>query len=131
MSDYRVYEQNNRYATHPVDPKKCRKRMFKAYSAYQCSRPAVVEEEGYGWCRQHAPSAAKARDNARMAQLDEQSRVSRYRMKQDRLEREIVTAALNWYAGVDGGTSLLNGACHALQAHLAESPRVTETAATG
>lgn len=30
----------------------------------QCARKAVVEENGYGWCNQHAPSAEKARQDA-------------------------------------------------------------------
>lgn len=35
----------------------------------QCSRIATIREDGKVWCKQHAPSAKKARDEARYKKM--------------------------------------------------------------
>ena len=44
------------------------------WSSHQCSRKVAVQEEGHGWCRQHAPSAQKKRDEAREAKYQAEQR---------------------------------------------------------
>ena len=39
----------------------CAQPFWQTYSGSACSRDGVVEEDGDWWCRQHAPSAVKAR----------------------------------------------------------------------
>lgn len=40
---------------------------------YQCSRRPTVTEHGYGWCKQHAPSAVEARRAASNAKYEADS----------------------------------------------------------
>lgn len=122
MGDYRVYTPDARWGDHPVDRGKCRKRMHGEgyYRASQCTRKAVVEEEGYGWCKQHAPSAAKARQDATSAKWAAQRKRSAYLTKQARLEHDIVTAAMNWGDNGKGDGPLME-AYQALRKHLTES----------
>jgi len=47
------------------DPERCAASVSEGFWRYQCSRKVSVTEAGYGWCRQHAPSAVKARCEAR------------------------------------------------------------------
>ena len=39
----------------------CAATVVNNWNRYPCSRNGVVEEDGKWWCRQHAPSAVKAR----------------------------------------------------------------------
>ena len=40
---------------------RCQQRVFADYHLHQCTRKGVVGEEGKVWCKQHLPSAVKAR----------------------------------------------------------------------
>lgn len=116
----------------PVDTTKCRKRIWSGAPAWystQCTRKAVLWEEGYGWCKTHAPSTAKAKEDARKAERDRQNRESRYRAKTEQLERDIVTAALEMHRNSNLDTAQevalvgnLRRACDALEAHLKAEP---------
>lgn len=120
MADYRVYTPVSR-DTYPVDMEKCRKSMYGiGYGRSQCARKAVVEEEGYGWCKQHAPSAVKAQQDAKSAKYAAQRKRSDYLTKQARLEHDVVTAAMNWGDHGKGDGPLME-AYQALRKHLTES----------
>ena len=49
-----------------MDPNRCCESVpvRGSWGYVQCSRRAVVHEDGKGYCRQHAPSAVKAREEA-------------------------------------------------------------------
>jgi len=55
------------------DPKRCHAMVMArpGWYKYQCARRGVVEEDGQLWCKQHAPSAVKARADARTLKYEE------------------------------------------------------------
>lgn len=51
-----------------TDPAFCsHSALFGGYHLRQCSRKVSLTENGRGYCKQHAPSVEKARDDARQA----------------------------------------------------------------
>ena len=54
---------------------RCEKRVsdFTGWHQRQCSRRFTVTEDGQNWCKQHAPSTVKAKDNARRATIERHS----------------------------------------------------------
>lgn len=115
-----IYVADDRRDRTPVDLAKCRKRMFGSWHADQCSRRAVVEEDGYGWCKQHAPSTSKARADARTAKWDRFFAEGEWNRHKADLEQVLVDAALAWHGGSSEDLfDALASACQALKAHLA------------
>ncbi len=55
----------------------CNKQIWEPRGTgfHPCSRKGVIEEDGRHWCRQHAPSAVKARQEKSDARYDEQWRL--------------------------------------------------------
>lgn len=57
--------------------RRCAKVMhgqYRGYGGSRCMRAGVVEEGGKWWCKQHAPSAVKARRDASNARYSEETR---------------------------------------------------------
>lgn len=63
-----------------VDLSRCRAQVYEQVSRNfsQCARRASVQEEGLGFCKQHAPSAERAR-MAASAERDRRQREARTR----------------------------------------------------
>lgn len=88
----KVFRGRSGHAT--PDPTLCAEGVARDWTYNQCSRSGVMEEGGYRWCRQHAPSAEDAREAkataARQAEYDRTAK--RYEL--DRLRGAILTVAL-------------------------------------
>lgn len=54
----------------------CARAIFGTWSHHQCSNKARVMEEGFGWCKRHAPSRVRA---------DRAAREAKWRAKDDLL----------------------------------------------
>lgn len=133
MSRLDVYDPESRFSSGSVDLRRCRKRMYEGapyHGSHQCTRPAVIQEEGYGWCRAHAPNVIRIRKQEQAEYRKQRQRKLDYRTRTELLEREIVAAALRWYrlmAATEGKpiplpASDLEKSCKALETHLAEQP---------
>ena len=62
-----VYSPQHGYAGGlPFNPSRCSASVVNdvGWRSHQCVRKATVREDGHGWCKQHAPSAEKARTEA-------------------------------------------------------------------
>lgn len=58
------------------DPNRCWQWVYTGFYGHptkQCERKGSIKEDGHGWCRQHAPSLVKARDAARVVQIEAES----------------------------------------------------------
>lgn len=104
--------QRRRFGGASVDMNRCRAsvspRQFGQPS--QCGRTGVIEEQGYRWCRIHAPSAAQARLEASMARMHQQTTESASwqlgilrQAVADYINGTIDRAALARAAGMDPG----------------------------
>ena len=89
------------------DPARCARRVSQDYSSAQCQRNAVLTEEGFGWCRQHAPST----ENAKLVKQAAETALAIWRSTRANLHRAIADAAL------DGGD--VDAACRAYRDHVA------------
>jgi hypothetical protein len=70
--EWHVWKPHNSYYGGP-DLTRCRYRVpsrDRSPLPSQCTRKAVVQECGYGWCKQHAPSALKAKGDRQKAERD-------------------------------------------------------------
>ncbi len=67
-----------------------------------CKREAIKEEEGHHWCAQHAPSAVKARADAK----EQKWQAQRQRWKNDSdlatAKIRLIDAAIAWAQSHDG-----------------------------
>lgn len=64
-----------------ADKKKCSGTIHRDYQFHQCSRRGLIEEDGQLWCKQHAPSAVKARREKSNDRYDLEDKISA--MKQE------------------------------------------------
>lgn len=75
-----------------LDPERCAASVSgvsQGIRSYQCQRRVKLTEDGYGWCRQHAPSAVRARREEERRKRDERW-AARERREADQKElREI------------------------------------------
>lgn len=79
----------------------CSAATWSGWHERPCTRRGSVEEDGKWWCKQHAPSAQKARDDERNRKY-EAKRASRQRGHAAKLARyEIVTYARELMDGVE------------------------------
>lgn len=53
------------------DPGRCYKDVWDQFHSHQCCRRGSIEEDGKRWCRQHLPSAVKARNEAQQRKWKE------------------------------------------------------------
>lgn len=78
---------------------RCSKRMG-VLGMLQCSRKGVVSEESRWWCKQHAPSNAKARNDGRIskwnAERDADKAVAAKAANLAGIERRIIAAAWDY-----------------------------------
>lgn len=68
-------------------PEQCAKRIFQGFSDWPCSREGKLFEEGKWWCKQHAPSARKKRDDARDARWAEERAIREQKNVRNQKER--------------------------------------------
>lgn len=82
-----------------LDPKHChaRVRSDDDWIAHQCNRKAVIDEDGARWCKQHAPSAQKARDMARRKKRDDEWAAHDRKHERARLRNAVCDAAMAVY----------------------------------
>lgn len=64
---------------------------------HQCARKGVVEEHGYLWCKQHAPSAVTARNAEAQAKRDAETRARDARHARDRTRAAAADTALRYF----------------------------------
>lgn len=70
---------------------RCAKHVFGDYVSHQCTRRGVVEEDGAVWCRQHVPSAVKARREEASRKYQEEYD---HKVRLRTTETEVMRAAL-------------------------------------
>lgn len=67
----------------------------------QCSRRGIVEEDGVLWCKQHAPSVVRARDEAREDKWRQQNREFAERQRKATAKHNatqaVLDAAVKWH----------------------------------
>lgn len=71
--------------------KLCAKHVFSGsrwdFGGHRCSKKAVVQEDGKGWCKIHAPSYEKAKHERQASKWKEEAAAQSQRYRQER-ERE-------------------------------------------
>jgi hypothetical protein len=67
-------------------------------NSIQCSRKEKVQEYGLGWCKQHAPSAIEARNNARQAKWNKEWAADKARWAVSKAHRELADTAVRYFS---------------------------------
>jgi len=110
------------------DPARCSHTgMFGTYHLSQCTRKASVTEEGKGWCKQHAPSSVKARDEARSARWKSEEEFRNAQYAVNRARNAVVLAAEAYVASAKHLEANKN-LSHADNAQLIEAVRLLDVA---
>jgi hypothetical protein len=77
-----------------LDPARCSETgCFGEYHVRQCSKKAVIQENGRGWCKAHSPSHIKAVDEARKARWKRDEDVQNAHSAIRKAKHAVVTAA--------------------------------------
>lgn len=81
---------------HKVDEEKCRASVYSggSFHWHQCDRKATVQEDGYGWCKQHAPSSKRKRLEKRNAKWKAEDEARRRVHKKRSAREKIATVAI-------------------------------------
>jgi hypothetical protein len=80
--------------TMKLDPARCSETgCFGEYHVRQCSKKAVVQENGRGWCKVHSPSHIKAVEEARTARWKRDDEVREAHRTIQKAKHAVVTAA--------------------------------------
>lgn len=123
-----VYTPHNRFKP-PRDPAKCAKAVHnggRESGFHQCTRKGRVEEEGYRWCKQHAPST----ERARLKKIDARAARERARINAKfavrRAEKAVVEAAIEWHHSWHNYKSALHAAVRKLLDARAKLAKATE-----
>jgi len=101
--------------------------LFGTYHLKQCPRKATIQEDGKGWCFQHAPSKVKAKDDERQARWKREEDVRDAHRAIARAKNAVVAAAEAYVASVrhlEANKNLL----HADNAQLVEAVRLLKAA---
>lgn len=90
----------NRYG-HPPNMEQCRAQcaesMGIATNFYQCSRKGRIEERGYLWCGQHAPSAVEKRNKKNEERYQAKRRADDLKWALKDAHRDIAGTAIEYF----------------------------------
>lgn len=79
-----------------MSEKRCSERVYGggSFTGHSCRKKATREEDGRPWCAQHAPSAVKARRDARTMRWDAENKQLEYRNRGQGLRFALLNAVL-------------------------------------
>lgn len=78
-----------------MSEKRCSERVYGgSFMGHSCRKTATREEDGRPWCAQHAPSAVKARRDARTLRWNAENRQREYHAESRRLRDVLLNVVL-------------------------------------